>query len=306
LKLKEFEISAFLDEAIYVRVLLPNQNFVKTYQNKYSQQVGLNLSSWKESENSLMKIASHFYNQTSYIIDRETLKDSNELNFNVFDDTEDDVGLNLNFRNSLFFNRGKQNYSTTYNFLDSRVSSVLITGGQTNTIKSHELAFTHKIRESWLLGFSLLGSESTSVVENSVSQDYTIDGLSVNPRLSYLFGDQSNIYVDYAYVDKENKDLSAESLVQQKISLGIRLTTNKKGTFTGNFDWFENDFEGDAFSSVGYQILEGLQAGTNFTWKMLAQKRITKFLELNVDYSGRKAEEAKTIHTGSVQLRAFF
>ena len=302
----EFEISVFKDEAIYVRVLLPNQIFLKTYQNKFSQQVGFNLSSWRNSPNNLLKLASHFYNQTSYIIDRKTLKDGNELNFNVFKDEDGDVGLNSNFRNSLFFNRGRQHFSTTYNFLTSKVNTVLGSGRQSNDVNSHELAFVHKIRESWLVGLSLRDSQTISTAENLVSQNYEISNLVLNPRVSYLFGNQSNVYVDYSLVDKKNESLTQESLLQQRLTVGLRLTTKEKGTFTTSIDWYENDFTGDAFSAVGYQLLEGLQPGTNFTWKLLAQKKITKFLELNLDYTGRKSDESKTIHTGSVQLRAFF
>jgi len=74
----------------------------------------------------------------------------------------------------------------------------------------------------------------------------------------------------------------------------------------GEFNYFENSFTGNAFSPVGYQMLEGLQPGTNFTWNLILQKKLTKFLDLNLSYLGRKSESSKTIHTGTVQLKAFF
>lgn len=52
--------------------------------------------------------------------------------------------------------------------------------------------------------------------------------------------------------------------------------------------------------------MEGLQPGKNFTWNLLAQKKLTKFLDLNLNYFGRKSELSKTIHTGTVQLKAYF
>ena len=61
-----------------------------------------------------------------------------------------------------------------------------------------------------------------------------------------------------------------------------------------------------AFRPVGYQILEGLQPGTNLTWSLLAQQKITKYLDLNLNYFGRKTETSNTIHTGTVQLKAYF
>jgi hypothetical protein len=63
---------------------------------------------------------------------------------------------------------------------------------------------------------------------------------------------------------------------------------------------------GNASSPVGFQLLEGLQNGKNMTWQLLFQKNITKFLDLSLNYSSRKSETSKAIHTGTVQIRAFF
>ncbi len=53
-------------------------------------------------------------------------------------------------------------------------------------------------------------------------------------------------------------------------------------------------------------MLEGLQPGDNFTWRLLAQKKLTKFLDLNLNYFGRQTETSKAIHTGNLQLKAYF
>jgi hypothetical protein len=75
---------------------------------------------------------------------------------------------------------------------------------------------------------------------------------------------------------------------------------------TGEFNFFQNEYEGNPNTPVAYQMLEGLQPGKNFTWSLLAQKKLTKFLDLNLNYFGRKTETSKVIHTGTVQLKAYF
>lgn len=81
----------------------------------------------------------------------------------------------------------------------------------------------------------------------------------------------------------------------------------KKGfSLNSNFNLYLNDFEGSTNSPVAYQMLEGLQPGTNLTWLLGMQKRLTSFLDLNLNYSGRKSESSDTIHTGNIQLRATF
>jgi hypothetical protein len=38
----------------------------------------------------------------------------------------------------------------------------------------------------------------------------------------------------------------------------------------------------------------------------LFYKKINSFLNLNINYLGRKSETSKTIHTGTIQLKALF
>ena len=67
-----------------------------------------------------------------------------------------------------------------------------------------------------------------------------------------------------------------------------------------------NEFQGNLNTPVAYQMLEGLQSGTNYTWNVNFQKQITSYLDINFNYLGRKSETANAIHTGTVQLRASF
>ena len=57
---------------------------------------------------------------------------------------------------------------------------------------------------------------------------------------------------------------------------------------------------------IAYQMLEGLKNGNNYVWNVVLQKKLTKTLDLNLLYAGRKSENSNTIHTGNVQIRANF
>jgi hypothetical protein len=97
-----------------------------------------------------------------------------------------------------------------------------------------------------------------------------------------------------------------ETLKQQKYGVSFTLSNTQKAAISGEINYFSNNFKGNANSPVGYQMMEGLQPGKNFTWNLLAQKKITAFLDLNLNYFGRKTETSKTIHTGTIQLKAYF
>ncbi|MBJ6367608.1 hypothetical protein [Snuella sedimenti] len=306
-ELEEFELAKFQDEGKYIRVLLPNRVYVKTHQNRLSQTLTINPTQWSVATDNSKKFWSHFYNQTSYLIDRKMKRDGNNFNLNPFDtDINNQLGLQLNFKNVLFFNRGKQHYTSSYTFLSNSSKNTLSIGFISNSLKSHQLNFNHKFAESWLVNLLTAFEVNESISENFPSKNYNFDETRFNPKLSYLFGDTSSFSIFYQLATKDNTIGSQESLSQQKYGLSFSFSNRQKGAINGEFNYFSNTFNGSSNTPISYQMLEGLQSGKNFTWSLLAQKKLTNFLDLNLSYFGRKTETSKTIHTGSVQLKAYF
>ncbi|WP_282134624.1 hypothetical protein [Seonamhaeicola maritimus] len=306
-ELEEFEIAQFQDQGKYIRVLLPNRVFIKTHQNRLSQTLTINPAQWSVSEKKSKKFWSHFYNQTSYLIDRKIRRDGNSFNLNPFkSDIDNQLGLQLNFRNVLFFNRGKQKYTTSYTYLENKTRNILSVGFVENSLKSHQLNFNHKLSDNWLMTLLTALEDNESLSENFASKNYNFEETRFNPKLSYLFNDNSSFDIFYQFAKKDNLIGGMESLKQQKYGTSFMFATNAKSAINGEFNFFSNTFNGNANTPVAYQMLEGLQPGKNFTWTLLTQKKLTKFLDLNLSYFGRKTETSKTIHTGSIQLKAYF
>jgi hypothetical protein len=46
--------------------------------------------------------------------------------------------------------------------------------------------------------------------------------------------------------------------------------------------------------------------GSKYNLRLLLQENITQFLDINFNYQGRKSETSQAIHTGNIQLRAYF
>ena len=304
-QLEEFEIAQFQDEADFIRVLLPNQIFIRTHQNRLSSQLTLNPQQWN-GQKGVKKFLSRFYNLTNYSIDRRILRDGQSFSINPFESDDNELSLALSFRNALSFNRGKQHFSTTYSYLINESTNLLSTGLQSADLQSHQINFLHKIKKSWVFNFQGITGSNSSSSENFPSRNFELVTTSANPRISYLFSKQSRLSFLYTYQNSENKLSGLESLQQNSFGMAFAVADVQKISLTGEFNYIDNRFRGSAFSPVAYQILEGLQPGTNFTWNLIAQKRITKFLDLNLSYFGRKSDGSSTIHTGNVQLKAFF
>src|SRR5690606_27892123 len=255
----------------------------------------------------LFRSLSHFYNQTSFLVDRKIRREEDNFDLNPFGGNSDEVlGLNTNLSNSLFYNRGKQNNSVTYTYLLSEAKSLLSVGAVSNKTGTHQMHYNHLFSEICLFNFISKIFLNATTSKNYDTRNFSIETYNLHPKLSYLFSKNTSLDVFYEFQNKENTIGSLESLVQHRVGISFLLSGNKGFTSTGEFSLYENDFTGNPLSPVAYQMLEGLQAGKNYTWRLLLQKNLTQYLDLNLNYEGRKSETSKTIHTGSVQLRAFF
>ena len=305
-EIQEFEIAPFTDQAKFIKIFLPNQIFIKTQQNKLSQSITLNALQW-QNEGGFKKFLSHFYNQSSYLVERKIKRNQSEFDLNPFSTNNNNLlNLNLSIRNNLFYNRGKQKHSVTYTYISNSLQNLQASDVLTSKNNSHQLLYNHLYIKYWL--FTMMGKISNSGTSSQTytSRNFNIDGFQLAPKISYLFSTNASLDLFYELQNKKNTLGDKEILKQSKIGTSFNFASEKKLTINGEFSYLDNNFNGNQFSPVAFQILEGLQAGKNMVWRLLAQKNLTQFLDINVNYQGRKSETNKTIHTGNIQLRAFF
>lgn len=305
-ELGEFEVAPFPDQAKFIRVYLPTQVFLQTHQIKFSESVSWNPIIWRTTAG-FKRVLSYLYNQTAFSIDRKLERNGEQFNLNPFGKAGADLlGLQQNFRNSFFINRGKQHHSITYTFLQSKVQNLLSYGAQSSQNTGHQLQYAHLIAKTWLLGFTSKTANASLAATGLSSRNYSIDSYFVSPKLSYIFSQNASLEVFVEQQNKSNQLGEKEQLKQTRIGSSFSYNGDKKVTLTGEYSYYSNGFTGNAFTPAAFQMLEGLQPGQNSTWRLLVQKNLTQYLELNLNYQGRKSENNPVVHIGSVQLRAYF
>ena len=305
-EIQEFEIAQFPDQAKYIKVFLPNQIFIKTNKNKFSQALTLSPTNW-QNKTGFLKVLSHFYNQSNYLVERKIIRDGDNFDLNPFSASNDNLlGINANFRNNLFYNRGKQKHSVTYSFATNRLKSLLSSGAQEAKTTSNQLQYIHLLQKSWLFNSVFQNQISKSYSENYSSRNFDINTNAFEQKISYLFNKNVNLELFYNFKQKSNSLGEMEFLKQNKAGMGFNFLSEKQFTSTAEFSYINNNFFGNEFSPVGFQMMEGLQAGKNLVWKILLQKKLTQYLDININYQGRKSDGTNTIHNGTIQLRAYF
>ena len=302
----EFEVAEFQDQANFLRVPLPNLQFIATQSAKINQSITLNASQWG-TKNGLKKVLSHFYNQFFLSSRNELERARNSFNLNPFNMSKDQqISVNFTIKNSLYFNRGLQNFSATYTYAKAENKQQYSIGSQDTDTNYQQIDFQHKISKFWLIDLQGKLSENKLETENFNNRNYEIDVIAFQPKISYVLNNDNRFSAFYHMKNKENTLAEFEKLKQQKIGIEYFYTGKSTSQFNANFTTFFNDFSGNPNSPVGYQMLEGLQEGTNYTWTFLWNKKLNSFLNVNLNYKGRKSLNSKTIHTGTINLKAIF
>ena len=302
---EEFEIAKFADEADYLRVTLPTVNYIRVNQSKFSQSLNINPIRWK-TKTDLRRIISQFSNQSFILLDTKKTRNGNGFDLNPFTTSVPSViGLLQTLKNSFFFRRGLQNYSTTYIYSNSQTTTNLGIGFQTNKNLLRQLNFQHRMGPFWLFDLKLSQKNTNSDNENYVDRNYKIGSDEINPMLTYSFSTNSNFSLATEYKDKKEQN-NLSNLKLFKIGTSYQYSHPKKGAIIADFNLYQNKFTGTENSPIAYEMLEGLQPGNNLVWSLVIQKKLTSYLDLNINYSGRKSESTNATHIGSVQLRAVF
>jgi len=111
----------------------------------------------------------------------------------------------------------------------------------------------------------------------------------------------------FNYKQKDNDALfGGEKSITKNIGLEMRYNIASKGSFLATFNYIDNYLSNTLNSSLAYEMLAGLQQGINTTWQISFQRNLSKHMQLSINYNGRKSEQVKTIHSGNVQVRAYF
>jgi len=146
-----------------------------------------------------------------------------------------------------------------------------------------------------------------SISEFLKTTDYNIAFWEAEPTFSLQTNSVFRISIFYKYTDKHNNyGILDEKTILRKIGTEIKYNILSKSSLVGRFSNIRVFYNSDENTSLAFEMLEGLKIGENYTWNLSYQRTLSDNLQLNINYDGRKSEKVKTIHVGTVQLRAYF
>ncbi len=210
--------------------------------------------------------------------------------------------------NSIFFNRFSSTWGVDYihtmaggktllNYgIDSRRNIEQQVRGRFNVTKKVTISANVKTGTKRFLSMFL---------EN---RNYAISYQSAEPALTLLLkNNQLRIVGSYRYDLRENaKVYGGEVAKADNINLEVKYNILGSGAVSGRATFSNIAYTGTETTGVGYTMLDGLQKGKNWLWQTTFNKRVSKNIEMNLEYEGRKPASSPVIHTGRASVRAIF
>ena len=308
-ELNEFEIAAFSDQATYIRVFTPNNNYVKIYSFQYNQNLNIDFKRIIDGKTMVEKFLNKFYNQTAV----NTHKKTNDLDLqtllNPLVNADNPIiqQMSNSLRNSLFFNRSSSKYSVELVTQLFANKNLLINGTDFISTNKDQIKFRWNMNKSFMVNSQLTKEIKKNSSTYMTNRNYDIENKEINNRISFQPNTLFRVALNGRYSEKRNSiEYGNEKAFINDIGIELRRSKRDKGLLNGELHLVNINYNGESSSTIGFEMLEGLQLGKNVTWKLGFQKNMSNNIQISINYNGRKSEENRAIHTGSMQMRAFF
>jgi hypothetical protein len=310
-ELNEFEIAQFPDQALYIRVYTPTNQYVKVLHDQFSFSMNLRPSVFlRDTVDKAMKFLSRFATQSVYRIDKKSNDNGKLFSFDPFDVRLNDTlitALNYSLRQSLFFNQSAAVFGTDYTYQNNISKQLLTNGFETRGNETHEWRWRWNVTRAWSINSTNIYGNKSSVSLFFSTRNYAIEYFDLEQKLSYQPNTAFRVSVIYKYSVKQN--IIREGFQKAELNdFGLEFKYNQveKGSLTGKVNFISISYNDLENTPIAYEMLNALKTGYNYTWGLSYQRNLTSNIQISINYDGRKSPGSNIVNIGGAQVRAFF
>ncbi len=307
-ELNEFEVSPFPEEANYLKIYTPTNDYIKIYSLRFNETIKLDPGRVWRNKEGIKKFISRFNNTFTFRAQQKHTSNDLISRINPFPGYVNDtsqINRNVSFRNTFSFNRTNPKFGADYIFNHQNRKTLLTNGFDASENSAHTVKLRWNITTNFLLLNNAQINEKTYSSEFFTNKNYIIEAAENSATLQWQPTTKFRFSVIYKIKSKINK-LGYETALLQEAGPEIKINSPKQGMVSAKVSIILNNYNGEPNAPVTYSMLEGYQPGENYRWSVNFSRNINKFLRLSLSYNGRKPAETEIIHTGQFSLSAFF
>jgi len=306
--LNEFEPAMFSDEANFIRVYTPTNDYIRVFASQLNGNMAISPAEILKKNHFTGKTLSKFSDRSAFSWDKKTASDQVLEMYLPFGSHGPDsllVTQNATWRNVLTYKTSDSRFAINWINTANRARGLFTNGIEDRQAKQNEIKISKSFFKSWVTELSATSGLRDFTSEYFTSNNYSIKETGTKPSLSWQPGTTFRWTMLFQYAEKDN-ELSFEKAIVRKAGTELKFSKSGKGLAMLQFNMLQISYGGEPNSSLGYIMLEGLQPGRNFTWGFSIQRTLGSNMQLNFIYDGRSSEGNPVVHTGNVQVRVFF
>jgi len=311
-QLNEFEIALFPDQANYIRVYTPTNQYVTANYIQFNYSFALNPRALinVQKAKGFQKFLTRLSTSSALQINKKDVS-TGKFEFNPFTNKLVDttlLTLSSIFSNTLYFNRTSSVWGMDITHSLNNSKSLLTYG-----FESHKLRNLN-FKTRWNVSRNITTSVVLSSVVNQLNsleftnRNYNIVEKGAEPSVSYIYKTNFRVTLSYTYNDKINTIGYNEHAINNALTADVKYNVLSNSTVSASFSLnnisFTSDSLGSANSTTGYIMLDGLLPGENYLWNFEYTKRLVGNIEISLQYEGRKPGTDRIINTGRASVRA--
>lgn len=310
-QLNEFELAAFADQAKFIRVFTPTNDFIKANYNTFNYRIDLNprvlLNDPKQK--GIKKFVAKLNLLSSFQTSKKSVA-SGKFEFNPFKYAVSDtalITLSTSILNTLAYNRFNSKWGIDFTNFRNTGKSLLTYGYESRKLNDWTVKGRWNINRKLALTMSSRVGVNALYTPSFANRNYELSLFSAEPTLIFIKGTKFNIKTAYRFDQKKNKpDYGGEKSTSHSINVESRYNILQRSSVTAKFTINNISYNAVANTTVSYIMLDGLLPGSNYLWTIGFNKRLINNMELTFNYDGRKAGTARTVHLGRAGVTALF
>ncbi len=310
-QLNEFERAAFPDQAKFIRIFTPTNQFVKANYSSFNYRLEISPRNfWSGQElNGFKKFLVRFGFNSSLLLNQKQIAGESPLR-NPFGKPINDTSLinqQVSWSHTLTFDRFSSIAGIDLIYYRNQGKSLLTYGYESRILKEWQAKARWNINQSITVQFLAKAGDQGLFTPQFSNRNYDIQIYSGEPSLSYIKTTKFRLTGSYKYIHKKNNPIyGGERSITHALNGEGRWNQLQKSSLTGRVSYQTILYPHPANTAVSFMMLEGLLPGSNWVWSANFTKRLINNLELNIQYDGRKSGSSRVIHLGRAGVTALF
>ena len=311
-QVNEFQIAQNPLLANYIRVIAPTEELIPTTRASLATSLRFDFKRLLKPEDLRRPLWRHVSLLSTLRVTQNRERNNNLSGYLVrlVDPFSDSTlrNANLAFRQELIFFQNSPKGDVRLYFQDNQSKLYLSSGDEFRAFETWGILPRFNLDQTKSITLETkLGTKSADV-PSVADRNFFYHFFETEPTVNFQLERNLRLSASYRYRNRLAIDqpMGPVRVQSHRASLDGRLNFQRRNSLSARLEIVSLSQNGEANPTADFELKEALQPGLNGIWQIQATWMFVNNLEFTIVYDGRATAEQAVIHTGRVQVQAFF